>query len=92
MQFKDKDIQHIADLARLDLTPAELKLYGQQLSSITGYIDQLQEVKVEFVPSDPVLNNVWRQDEVLDWSDDEVQAALIQGEQEAGLLKVKRVL
>ena len=92
MQFKDKDIQHIADLARLDLTPAELKLYGQQLSNITGYIDQLQEVKVELVPSDLVLNNVWRPDELLDWSDDEVQAALIQGEREAGLLKVKRVL
>lgn len=92
MQFTDKDIQHIADLARLDLTPAELKMYGQQLSSITAYIDQLQEVKTEVNTPKQVLNNVWRKDEVLDWSDDEVQAALIQGEREAGLLKVKRVL
>jgi len=92
MQFKDKDIQHIADLARLDLTPAELKMYGKQLSSIIGYIDQLQEVKTDGASFGQALNNVWREDEVIDWSNDEVQVALEQGEREGGLLKVKRVL
>ncbi|MBN2885033.1 aspartyl/glutamyl-tRNA amidotransferase subunit C [Patescibacteria group bacterium] len=92
MQFKDKDIQHIADLARLDLTPAELKVYGEQLSSITGYIDQLQDIKTDINSSSQSLNNVWREDEVIDWSDEEVQVALEQGDREGGLLKVKRVL
>jgi aspartyl-tRNA(Asn)/glutamyl-tRNA(Gln) amidotransferase subunit C len=92
MQFKDKDIQHIADLARLDLTPAELKVYGEQLSSITSYIDQLQEVEIDVNSSAQASNNVWREDKAIDWPDDEVRAALEQGDYEGGLLKVKRVL
>ena len=92
MKFKTTDIQHIADLARLDLTPAELSMYGEQLSAITAYIDQLQEVKTDVVVNNSGLHNVWRKDEVLDWEDAEKQIALSQGEREGGLLKVKRVL
>ncbi|MDD2680607.1 MAG: aspartyl/glutamyl-tRNA amidotransferase subunit C [Patescibacteria group bacterium] len=92
MKFKTADIQHIADLARLDLTPAELSMYGEQLSAITAYIDQLQEVKTEVVINNTDLHNVWREDTVLDWEDAGKQIALAQGEREGGLLKVKRVL
>lgn len=92
MKFKTADIQHIADLARLDLTPAELSMYGEQLSAITAYIDQLQEVETDVVINNSGLHNVWREDEVVDWEDTERQTALAQGEREGGLLKVKRVL
>ncbi len=92
MQFKDSDIQHIADLARLELTPAELSSYGSQLSAITAYIDQLQTVKVENIQGSTALVNVWREDEVQSWSPEENEEALAQGEREAGLIKVKRVL
>ena len=92
MQFKDSDIQHIADLARLELTPAELVSYGSQLSAITAYIDQLQAVKAENIQGSAVLVNVWREDEVRSWSPEENEEALAQGEREAGLIKVKRVL
>jgi aspartyl-tRNA(Asn)/glutamyl-tRNA(Gln) amidotransferase subunit C len=92
MQFKDSDIQHIADLARLELTPAELVSYGSQLSAITAYIDQLQTVTAENVQTPPSLVNVWREDEVRSWDPEENEGALAQGEREAGLIKVKRVL
>jgi len=92
MQFKDTDVQHIADLARLDLTPAELDMYGQQLSAITTYIDQLQEVSAEVTLNNSGPYNVWREDEVRDWEEVEKQTALDQGDREGGLLKVKRVL
>ncbi len=92
MQFKEADIQHIADLARLELTPAELASYGKELSAITAYIDTLQTVPlVEFEPV-AANNNVWRQDEVEAWSLEENQTALAQGEIDGGLIKVKRVL
>ena len=92
MKFKTTDIQHIADLARLDLTPAELKLYGAQLSAITGYIDQLQEVITDVDNKNLGPYNVWREDEISDWEEVEKQTALDQGDREGGLLKVKRVL
>jgi aspartyl-tRNA(Asn)/glutamyl-tRNA(Gln) amidotransferase subunit C len=92
MKFKTADIQHIADLARLDLTPAELDMYGKQLSVITTYIDQLREIKADITIHNSGPYNVWREDKVLDWDESGKQMALVQGKREGGLLKVKRVL
>jgi len=92
MQFREAEIQHIADLARLELSAAELSSYGAQLSAITAYIDQLQQVTVPTVEISPPLHNVWRKDVVEDWDVEENGRALSQGDLEHGLLKVKRVL
>lgn len=92
MQFREADIQHIADLARLELSAAELSSYGAQLSAITAYIDQLQQVTVSTTEAMPPLHNVWREDVVEDWDVEENGQALSQGELDHGLLKVKRVL
>ncbi len=92
MQFKDAEIQHIADLARLELSAAELASYGRQLSAITAYIDQLQAVEAPASLMMPPLHNVWREDIVEDWDAEENGRALSQGNLEHGLLKVKRVL
>ena len=93
MKFLPVDIQYIADLARLDLTPAELASYGAQLSDITGYIDQLKAVPAQINNNTvPPLTNVWREDKVQAWNPEENWQALSQGELEAGLVKVKRVL
>lgn len=92
MKFTTDDIQHIADLARLELTPAELASYGRELSAITAYIDQLQTVAISDVANDRVVSNVWRADEVKSWPEEETARALAQADREDGLLKVKRVL
>ncbi|PKM89330.1 Asp-tRNA(Asn)/Glu-tRNA(Gln) amidotransferase GatCAB subunit C [Candidatus Falkowbacteria bacterium HGW-Falkowbacteria-2] len=92
MKFEKKDIEHIANLARLELTSDELKTYGEQLSAITAYIDQLQNAPTGEVIADAPLHNIWREDEALDWSEEERERALSQGEREGGLVKVKRVL
>ena len=47
MQLSKNEIQHIAKLARLELTEEELKKYGDQLSAVLNYIDQLKEVEVK---------------------------------------------
>ena len=39
-----QQVEHVAKLARLDLTPEERDLYTKQLSRILDYIDQLNEV------------------------------------------------
>ena len=96
MKLSKKQIQHIANLARLELTEKELKTYGSQLSDVLSYIDQLQEVDVADVePTAQVtgLENIFRQDEVEEWDKGEVQAALEQApESEEGQVKVKRIL
>jgi aspartyl-tRNA(Asn)/glutamyl-tRNA(Gln) amidotransferase subunit C len=96
MQLSKEEIQHIAKLARLDLTDAELEKYGSQLSSVLSYIDQLKEVDVKGVePTAQVsgLTNVTRQDVARDWDEKEVEEALRDApEKEGRFIKVKRVI
>jgi aspartyl-tRNA(Asn)/glutamyl-tRNA(Gln) amidotransferase subunit C len=40
------DVQYVARLARLALTPAEEKTFGSQLGRILDYIAQLKELEV----------------------------------------------
>ena len=96
MKLKREEIQHIADLARLDLTDEELEKYGSQLSDILSYIDQLKEVDTANIqPTAQVtgLENVMRADEAENWPLDETEAALGQApEREGKYVKVRRVL
>jgi aspartyl-tRNA(Asn)/glutamyl-tRNA(Gln) amidotransferase subunit C len=58
-------VQHVAKLARLELTPEEETQFTEQLGAILGYVEQLSEVDVEGVvpTAHPLpLQNVLRQD------------------------------
>ena len=96
MKLQKKDIQHIANLARLELSDKELKKYGSQLSDVLSYIDQLREVNTDGIePTAQVtgLENVFREDEILDWDRQETKNALGQAPEIEDLqVKVKRVL
>ena len=96
MQLSKDEIQHIAKLARLELTDAELEKYGGQLSAVLNYIDQLKEVDVKGVlPTAQVtgLENVLREDVVNGWNKEEIEAALKDApEREGRFIKVKRVI
>jgi aspartyl-tRNA(Asn)/glutamyl-tRNA(Gln) amidotransferase subunit C len=63
----DFDIQYVARLARLSLTPAEEEQFGAQLAGILGYIEKLKELDVSGI--EPTahavpLVNVFRADVV----------------------------
>ena len=61
------EVRHVARLARLRLTDAELVEMQQQLSSILEHVDALQEVDVTGVPPTAQVTdvvNVVRPDEV----------------------------
>ena len=63
----EKQVQHVAQLARLKLSEQELKRFSGQLSKILDYINQLNEVDTSSVEpmSHPLdLKNVFREDEV----------------------------
>jgi aspartyl-tRNA(Asn)/glutamyl-tRNA(Gln) amidotransferase subunit C len=96
MQLSSEDVKKIAHLARLDLTDAEIATYGEQISGILDYIDQLKEVDVTGIePTAQVggLTNVVREDQAQPWPADERAAALGQAPaKEDGFIKVKRVI
>ena len=45
-----KEVEHVAHLAKLDLTEPEKTLFGEQLSQILTFVEQLQEVSTDGVP------------------------------------------
>lgn len=60
------DIDHVAKLARLALTPAERDNYARQLGDVLHHIEQLGKVDVDAV--EPTahaypVHNVWVEDE-----------------------------
>jgi aspartyl-tRNA(Asn)/glutamyl-tRNA(Gln) amidotransferase subunit C len=62
-----EEVRHVAKLARLRLTDAELEQMQHELSSILEYVDMLQEVDVTDVPPTAQVTdvvNVVRPDEV----------------------------
>jgi aspartyl-tRNA(Asn)/glutamyl-tRNA(Gln) amidotransferase subunit C len=65
--IEDKDVEHVARLARLALSEAERARMGEQLTVILRYIDKLKSLEIAGVePTDHVvpLVNVMREDEV----------------------------
>ena len=95
MKLKKEEIQHIAELARLQLSPEEIKKYTKELGSILEYVKMLDEVNTEdteITAQVSGLMDVFRKDVVKNWELDEIEMALSQGEREGGAIKVKRVL
>ncbi len=45
-----KTVKHVAALARIKMSEAEIKLYQTQLNAILGYVDKLQELDTTDVP------------------------------------------
>lgn len=67
MAANEINVQYVAHLARIELTPAEQEKIGAQLGNILGYIEKLRELDVSQV--EPTahavpLTNVSRADEV----------------------------
>jgi aspartyl-tRNA(Asn)/glutamyl-tRNA(Gln) amidotransferase subunit C len=62
-----EDVEHVAELARLELTAAEKEQFIAQLNSILTYMEKLSELNTTDVePTSHVLPmvNVFRDDEV----------------------------
>ena len=50
MKVTEKDVQYVADLANLELTPDEQACMLRDLNSILGYVDKLNELDTKDVP------------------------------------------
>ena len=87
------EVRHVAELAKLRLTEAEIEQYASQLSAILDYAERLQEVDTSSVPPTPYILPVVN---VMD--DDEPRPSLSNAEalanapdQEDGFFRVRAV-
>lgn len=61
------DINHIAKLARLDLSEEEKQKFAKELDAILGFVEKLKEadvVNVSPMAGGTDLNNIMRDDEI----------------------------
>jgi len=66
-KLSESDVEHVAKLAKLQLTSGEVKKFRNQLGEILEYMEQLMEVDVAMVePTSQTtgLLNVARDDEI----------------------------
>ena len=66
MHLTTDEVRHVAELAKLALSDAEVEEYTQQLSAILDYADLLRAVDTSNVPPTPYvlpLTNIMREDE-----------------------------
>ena len=63
-----KDVEHVAKLARLELTAEEKEIYTKQLGDVLKYVDQMNEVDTSNIkPMSHAVDfvNVMRDDNVV---------------------------
>lgn len=75
MKISKKEVEHVAHLARLNLTGDELEKMTKQLDNILSYFDKLSELDTDNVPPTThvfAVKNAFR--------DDAVKESLQQGE------------
>ena len=96
MSLDSKQIDHLAHLARLDLTEAEKELYASQLDAILGYFKKLQEVDTTGLePMSQVIKsqNIFQADETADHPEDSQQKIITNAPTKSGRhIKVQKIL
>lgn len=67
MRIGKQDVEHVAMLARLEVSEAEKEAFSRQLSDILTYVEQLKAIDTEGVePTATVVDSagVYREDQV----------------------------
>ncbi len=72
MAISREEVEHVARLARLELTAEEIELFRTQLSVVLERAQRIQSLELDDVPatSHPIeLRNIWREDVVRPFED-----------------------
>ncbi|HOM01261.1 MAG TPA: Asp-tRNA(Asn)/Glu-tRNA(Gln) amidotransferase subunit GatC [Acetivibrio sp.] len=94
MKVTKETIEHVANLARLNLSEEEKEKLIHDMENIISYMDKLNELDTsEIIPTDHVIpiKNVFRDDEVLD-SYPKSKMLMNAPEKEDGCFKVPKVV
>ena len=75
MPITKSDVEKVAQLAHLEITPAELKVFAPQMAEIVSYVEQFNEVDTSNVA--PALGGLTPEGEATDSSrEDKVSPSL----------------
>lgn len=88
-----KDVEHVAKLARLELTEDEKELYTKQLGDVLKYVEQMNEVDTSNVkPMSHAIDfvNVMREDKVT-YEQTKEQLMMNAPDEENGFFKVPKI-
>ena len=69
MKISSREVEYVANLARLEITDQEKDKFTAQLNDILGYIDKLNELDtkgVEPMSHAIAVTNAFREDKILD--------------------------
>ena len=69
MSVSSDDVRHIARLARLDVTDEEVERFRHELSTILGYVEQLEALEAGRAAEPAAPNHPLRSDAVEAWED-----------------------
>jgi aspartyl-tRNA(Asn)/glutamyl-tRNA(Gln) amidotransferase subunit C len=87
-----RDIEKLAELAKIELTDAEKKALLKDLDGILGYVKQIESVDVPDTKLEHKNKNVWREDKIepRDFSREEIISQFPDAQD--GFVKVKKIL
>ena len=94
-QISRDDVQHLAQLSSLQLADDEVDALQTDISNILGYVEQLGELDTSGVePTYQVtdLQNVWRNDSVIDYGISREALLELSQESSDNQVKVPKVL
>ena len=95
MEIKREDILHLASLSNLTLSESEVESLGRDLRDIIKYISLLDELDVsDMDPTYQVteLENVWREDEVIQQDADREELLALAKDTKDNQVEVPQVL
>ena len=72
MPITEADVEKVAQLAHMEITPEELKIFAPQMADIVSYVEQLKEVATSNVP--PALGGFTPEGEATDSARDDIPA------------------
>ena len=80
MPINEADVEKVAQLAHMEITPEELKIFAPQMADIVAYVEQLNELDTSNV--EPALGGLTPEGEATDSARDDAATPSL-GQQKA---------
>lgn len=87
-----KDVENLAELARLELSVEEKEAMLKDMDGILNYVKQVEELKISDTKVSYNLYNTWREDEIIPREFSPELIAEQFPDAKDGFLKVKKIL
>ncbi|MEI6280909.1 MAG: Asp-tRNA(Asn)/Glu-tRNA(Gln) amidotransferase subunit GatC [bacterium] len=87
-----KDVENLAELARIELTEEEKIAIQKDMGGILEYVKMIEEVEVGEIKTEYNLKNIWREDEIIPRDFDKEIITKQFPKSQDGFLKVKKIM